>query len=147
MKHTIICSNSIKLGNSQNQQKLSFISIFEQNARHMKHYWYGCDFRVISNASTLNVEIVNFPFICSNMPAAPAYGVYISQLIRYYRAYGSYQDFLDRRLLLTRKLLNQGFLLVKMKPSLRKFYCRHHDLVDRYRISVSQVTTEMFHLS
>ena len=43
---------------------------------------------------------------CSNIPAAPAYGVYISQLIRYSRACGSYQDFLDRVLLLTRKLLN-----------------------------------------
>jgi hypothetical protein len=26
-------------------------------------------------------------------------------------------------------------------------YGRHHDLVDRYRISVSQMTTDMFHLS
>jgi hypothetical protein len=31
-------------------------------------------------------------------------------------------------LLLTLKLLNQGFLLVKMKSSLRKCYGRHHDL-------------------
>ena len=59
-----------------------------------------------------NFPIVNFPFICSNIPAAPAGGVYISQLIRYSRACGSYQDFLDRGLLLTRKLLNQGFLFV-----------------------------------
>jgi hypothetical protein len=29
-----------------------------------------------------NASIVNFPFICSNIPAATAYGVYISQLIR-----------------------------------------------------------------
>jgi len=29
-----------------------------------------------------NFPIVNFPFICSNIQAAPAYGVYISQLIR-----------------------------------------------------------------
>ena len=28
-----------------------------------------------------NFPIVNFPFICSNIPAVPAYGVYISQLI------------------------------------------------------------------
>jgi hypothetical protein len=90
---------------------------------------------------------VNFPFICSNIPAAPAYGVYVSQLIRYSRACGSYQDFLDRGLLLTRKLLNQGFLFIKLKSSLRKFYCRHHDLVERYGISVSQMTTDMFHLS
>jgi hypothetical protein len=85
---------------------------------------------------------VNFPFICSNIPAAPAYGVYISQLIRYSRACGFYQDFLDRGLLLTRKLLNQGFFLVKLKSSLR-----NHDLADRYGISVSQMTTDMFHLS
>ena len=76
-----------------------------------------------------NFPIVNFPFICSNIPAALAYGVYISQMIRYSRACGSYQDFLDRGLLLTRKLLNQGFLLVKLKSSLREFYGRHHNLV------------------
>jgi hypothetical protein len=52
-----------------------------------------------------------------------------------------------RGLLLTRKLLNQGFLLVKLKSSLRKFYGRHHELVDRYGISASQMTTDMFHLS
>ena len=97
----------------------------------------------------LNFPIVNFSFICSNIkiPAAPAYRVYISQLIRYSRACGSYQDFLDRGLLLTRKLLNQGFLLVKLKSSLGKFYGRHHDLVDRYGISVSQMTVDMLHLS
>jgi hypothetical protein len=100
-----------------------------------KHYDKRDDF---------NFPIVNFPFICSNISAAPAYGVYISRLIRYSRACSSYQD---RRLLLTRKLLNQGFLLVKLKSSLRKFYGRHHDLVDRYGISVSQMTMDMFHLS
>jgi hypothetical protein len=68
--------------------------------------------------------IVNFPFICSSIQAAPAYGVYISQLIRDSKARGSYQDFLDRGLLLARKLLNQGSLLVKMKSSL---FVHHHD--------------------
>jgi hypothetical protein len=38
-------------------------------------------------------------------------------------------------LLLTRKLLNQGFVVVNLKSSFRKFY-----LVNRYRISVSQTT-------
>jgi hypothetical protein len=47
---------------------------------------------------------------------------------------------LDRGLLLTRKLLNQGFLLVKLKSSLRKFYGRHHDLVDRCGKYVPQIT-------
>ena len=48
-----------------------------------------------------NFPIVNFPFICSNIPAEPAYGLYICQLIRYSTARGLYQDFLDRGLLLT----------------------------------------------
>jgi hypothetical protein len=34
--------------------------------------------------------------MCSNIPASPAYGVYISQLIRYARASNSYSDFLKR---------------------------------------------------
>ena len=89
---------------------------------------------------------MNFPFICSNIPAASAYGVYISQLIRYSRACGSYQNTLDRGLLLIRKLLNQGYLLVKLKSSSRKLYGRHNELVDRYGISVSQMTADMFHL-
>jgi hypothetical protein len=54
-----------------------------------------------------NFLIVNFPFICSNIPAAPACGAYISQLIRYSRRdCGYHQDFLDRGLVLTRKVLN-----------------------------------------
>ena len=44
-----------------------------------------------------NFPFVNFLFICSNIPAAPAYGVNISQLIRYSRACSSYQDFLVPR--------------------------------------------------
>ena len=56
---------------------------------------------------------------------APACGVYISQLTRYSRACGSYQDFLDRGLLLTRKILNQGFLLIKLNSSLRKYVYWH----------------------
>jgi hypothetical protein len=67
--------------------------------------------------------------------------------MRYSRACGSYQDLLDSGLLLTKKLLNQEFLLVRLKSSLRKFYGRHYNLVDRYGISVSQITTDMFHLS
>jgi hypothetical protein len=53
--------------------------------------------------------------------------------------FGYIHNFLDRGLLLTGKLLNQGFLLAKLKSSLRKFYGGHHDLVDRFGISVLQI--------
>lgn len=41
-------------------------------------------------------QIVNFPFLCSKIPAASVYGVYISRLIRHYMACFSYLDFLHR---------------------------------------------------
>jgi len=39
------------------------------------------------------------------------------------------------------------FLVVWLKSSLHKFYDRHNDLIVRYGISVSQMTTNMFRLS
>ena len=40
-----------------------------------------------------NFHITNFPFLSSNIPSSPAYGVFISQLIRYARACSSYECF------------------------------------------------------
>ena len=40
-----------------------------------------------------NLKIINFLNMCSNIPACPAYGVYILQLIRYARASITYSDF------------------------------------------------------
>ena len=88
--------------------------------------------------------IVNFPFVSSNMSASSlVYGGYISQLISYSRACAQYNDFLDRAQLLTQKLLNQGYVAPRLKSSLRKFYSRHHNLVDRYEISISQMTMNL----
>ena len=44
------------------------------------------------------------------------------------QACGSFHDFFDRFLLLTKQLLNQRFLVAKLKSSLRKFYDHHQDL-------------------
>jgi hypothetical protein len=49
-----------------------------------------------------NFKSINFSNICSNIPASPAHGVYISQLIRYARASSNYSDFLKRHLYLKR---------------------------------------------
>ena len=82
------------------------------------HLTIGSEGRLITKhydeRDDFNFTIVKFPFKCNKIPAAPAYGECISQLMRYSRACGYYQDFLDRGLLLTRKLLNQGFTLVKV---------------------------------
>ena len=74
-------------------------------------------------------------------------GLYLSQLISYIRACAFYQNFIDKVLQLTIKLLSQGFFRERLESSLRKFFGRHHDLVDRYEISISQMTMDIFRLS
>jgi hypothetical protein len=50
----------------------------------------------------------------------------------------------NRGLLLKRKLLNQGFLMVMLNSSRWTFYGRHRYLVNRYGIFVLHMTTDMF---
>ena len=75
-----------------------------------------------NNKDVFKFLIVNFPIICSNIRATSAYGIYISQLIRYSSACGFYHEFLDRALLLIilGQLLNQRVLMVKLKSSLTR---------------------------
>ena len=66
-----------------------------------------------------NFHITNFPFLSSKIPSSPAYGVFISQLIRYVRACSSYEYLILRAVRLSNKLLGQGFLKERLKSSLR----------------------------
>ena len=55
-------------------------------------------------------RIVNFPHMDCNIPANPAYGVYISQLVRYARICTSKVDFMNRVRGLSLRLRQQGFV-------------------------------------
>jgi len=53
-------------------------------------------------------------FICSNIPEAPANGVYISQLIRYSSACGTYPNFIDRELHATNETATEPMVPTKI---------------------------------
>jgi hypothetical protein len=59
--------------------------------------------------------IVNFPFLCSDIPLSPAYGVYICQLIRFARARFVYEDVSKRGKLLTNKMMLHGYNQSRLK--------------------------------
>ena len=82
-------------------------------------------------------HIVNFLFMPSNIPSAPAYGVYASQLIRHARCCSKYDDFLLRHRV-TRFLL-QGYKVNRLSNTFKKFYGRHADLVGQYKKNVCQM--------
>ena len=71
-----------------------------------------------------NFEIVNFPFLDGNVPRSPSYGVYISLLIRFARVCSNVDDFNNRNLFLTAKLLKQGYRYHKIRKAFSKFYHR-----------------------
>ena len=84
-------------------------------------------------------HIVNFPFMSSNIPSAPAYGVYASQLIRYACCCSNYSDFLLRHRALVTRLLSQGYKVNRLSNTFKKFYGRHTDLVGQYKKNVCQM--------
>ena len=81
-----------------------------------------------------NFHITNFPFPSSNIPSSPAYGVFISQLIRYARACSSYGFFILRAVQLSSNLLGQEYVMEHLKSFLMKFYGRYGDLVKHYKV-------------
>ena len=87
--------------------------------------------------------IVNFPFMDSNIPSSPAYGVYISQLVRYARACSNYVDFKRRCKALTSKLISQGFIESKLKVAAKKFCGRHLELFKKFNTSVSRFVSDI----
>ena len=94
-----------------------------------------------------NFPIVNFPFLSSNIPASPAYGVYVSQLIRYARASSDYGSFVYRGKLLTNKLLTQGYCKPRLIRTIKKFYGRHHDIVNKFGVSISKLVLDIYDTS
>ena len=56
---------------------------------------------VYEKRDDFNFKIVNFPFLCCNIPSGPAYGVYISQLVRIGRICSDYSSFALRHRKLT----------------------------------------------
>ena len=72
-----------------------------------------------------SLYIVNFPFLNGDVPQRPSYGVYISQLIRFARAFSHVTDFNNRNKFLTAKLLKQGYRYHKRRKAFSKFYRRH----------------------
>jgi hypothetical protein len=89
--------------------------------------------------------IVNFPFLGSNITLSPAYGMHISQLIRYAKACFVHEDFSKRCKLLTKKLMLKGYNECIFKSSFRKFFGRFNDLVFDYKITLEHMRNDLFH--
>ena len=73
--------------------------------------------KIYHKQGDFNFEIEKFPFLDGDVPRSPSYGVYISQLIRFARVCSNVDDFNNRNLFLTAKLLKQGYRYHKIRKA------------------------------
>ena len=67
-----------------------------------------------------NFQIVNYPFLCGNVPKKQSYGVFLSQVVRFSRVCMRYQCFINECKILVRKLLRLGYMENTIKVYLDK---------------------------
>ena len=90
--------------------------------------------KIYDKRDEFNFEIVNFSFLDGDVPCSPSYCVYISQLICFARVCSNVDDFNNRNLFLTPKLLKQGHRYNKIRKAISEFYYRHSELIVKYNI-------------
>ena len=92
------------------------------------------------NVTYLASTIANFPFMSSNIPSAPVYGVYASQLICYARCCSNYSEFLSRHRVLSDKtsFCHRVTKLIVCPTYLRNSMA-NTDLIGQYKKNVCQM--------
>lgn len=88
--------------------------------------------KIYDKRDDFSFPIVNFPFLEGDVPLAPSYGVYISQLVRYARICSGVSDFNDKNRCITKKLLKQGYRYHKLVKSFTKFYHKYLYLIGKF---------------
>ena len=91
---------------------------------------------IFDKRDNFNFDIVNFPFLSSNIPTNPAYGVYISQLIRISRICCEYSAFIKRHYMITSRLIRQGFWYTRLCNRFKCYSRRHASLFNKFGTSV-----------
>ena len=75
---------------------------------------------------------MNFPWLSSDVPRPPSYGIYITQLVRFARCCTSVLDFHSKNLLITSKQLTQGYRYHKLWKTFGKFFRSYSELLSKF---------------
>ena len=100
--------------------------------------------KIYDKRDDFDFEIVNYPFLDSDVLRSTSYGVYISQLIRFARAFSYITDFNTHNKLLTQKLLKQGYRYHKLRKTFSKSYRRYYDLISIFQAGLKSLLRHGF---
>ena len=101
--------------------------------------------KIYDKRDDFNFPIVNYPHLDGDVPKSTSYGVYISQLIRFARACSNVEDFNQRNLLISEKLLKQGYRYHKLRSTFSKFYRRNPDLINKFKCNLRTLLNSISH--
>ena len=96
--------------------------------------------KVFDKRDDFDFDIVNFPFLDSDVPRSTSYGVNIPQLIRFIRVF-SHVDNNTPNKVSTAKLLRQGYRYHELRKAFSKFYRRYFDLVSKYNVGLKDTSS------
>ena len=99
------------------------------------------DTKLYDKRNDFNFNIVNFPFLCGNVPQKHSYGVFISQILRYSRVCRTYGNFIDECKTLVNRLIKQGFVKSLLKKSIRKLTIT---FINSYNKTYHEVAADVF---
>ena len=92
--------------------------------------------RLYDKRDDYNFDIVNYPFLDSNIPEGPAYGVYITRLVAFARACQCLQDFNQRHKGLIKKLVSQGYITKRLHSAFLKFGYKYQPILAKYNTCI-----------
>ena len=99
----------------------------------------GIKTSIYDKREVFDFKVVNFPYLDRNVRRNPAYGIYISQLVRCARICGDKREFKTRNKRLSTKLEKQGFKKKILEKAFVKFYRSHYDEVRKYGASIKEL--------
>ena len=124
-----VCQNDFKTCKIESEKKCFFffyqigVNFIELSTKGHIHMLGLYELRICSD---FIFPMTKFPFISINIAA---YGVYILDAMRYFRAFTKSNDCVDSAQLARQKLLTQGYDAPRLNSLLRKLYYRHHGLL------------------
>ena len=103
-------------------------------------------FRLYDKRDDFDFDIVNYPFLDSNIPSIPAYGVYVSRLVNFARVCSDFGDFAYRHQSLVTKLVSHGYRRDRLKATFLKFCRNYAELLTKYNVDFAHhINTVLTH--
>ena len=101
-------------------------------------------YKLYDKRNEFNFNVINYPYVCGNIPKTPSHGIFISQLIRFCNMNSSFKHYVSNCHDLFTKLVNQNFDVLRLKRNFDVFCGRHFSYWSKFGINIEQYKNDIF---